>query len=52
MNGKFFVGLKELNRLRRVVLFFGFYDFFEVMAFMLDRECIMLFGLVYLDVVF
>lgn len=44
MNGKLFAGLKELNRLRRAALSFGFHDLFEAMAFMLDRECTMLPG--------
>lgn len=44
MNGKLFAGLKELNRLRRAALSFGFHDLFEAMASMLDRECTMLPG--------
>lgn len=44
MNGKLFSGLKELNRLRRAALSFGFHDLFEAMASMLDRECTMLPG--------
>lgn len=35
---------KELNRLRRAALSFGFHDLFEAMASMLDRECTMLPG--------
>lgn len=35
---------KELNRLRRAALSFGFHDLLEAMASMLDRECTMLPG--------
>ncbi|XP_061163483.1 integrator complex subunit 14-like [Saccostrea echinata] len=35
---------KELNRLRRAALSFGFLDLLEAMASMLDRECTMLPG--------
>lgn len=40
---------KELNRLRRAALSFGFHDLLDAMATMLDRECTMLPGTAHPD---